>query len=282
MTVIQRQWVDHDIPALDYFNPDRYRENQANMSYTALFYSAWRRLIVAYLLSFGLSFVCGILFIEIFRVAPETLFEISTKRLSYAVPVFDFGAKLGIDNGIVLFAWNGLGALATISMLYAAPLFNPDNLSLFPQTIRRAFCGTRKMKLLCFLPGCSVIEEEAHRRVYVWLMVPWLGMILLGVESGLTVSTSAHLFGSYVMGIVSLIPHGVVEIPAISFAGAVTFAAHLLVRKHGGGERDGALFAELENYKRKVPLQKCVPVVLLFLLIAGLVEGHVTLGILGL
>lgn len=251
------------------------------MSYTTLFYSAWRRLIGTYLLSFGLSFLGGIFFVEIFRVAPETLFIISTKRLSYAVSVFDAGAKLGIDNGIVLFAWNVVGALATISMLYAAPLFNPNNLSLFPQLIRRALCGTRKMKLLCFLPGCSVIEKEAHRRLYVWLMVPWLGMILLGVESGLAVSTSAHLFGSYFMGFVSLIPHGIVEIPTISFAGAVTFAAHLLVREKVGGDREGEVFAEVENYKRSVPLQKCVPVVLLFLLIAGLVEGHVSQGILG-
>lgn len=251
------------------------------MSHKSLFYSAWRRLLAAYLLSFGLSFLGGIFFIEIFRVAPETLFEISTKRLSYAVTLFDAGTNLGLDFGIVLFAWNGLGALATISMLYAAPLFNPHKLSLFPQGIRRVFCGTRKMKLLCFLPGCLIIEQESHRRLYVWLMVPWLGMILLGVESGLAVSTSAHLFGSYFMGIISLVPHGIVEIPAISFAGAVTFAAHLLVREKAGGDREDEVFADVENYKRSVSLQKCVPAVLLFLLIAGLIEGHVTQGILG-
>lgn len=252
------------------------------MVYKSLFYSAWKRLIGAYLLSFVLSFLVGIFFIEIFKVAPETLFEISTKRLSYAVSVFDVGAKLGIDNGIVLFSWNAMGALATIAMLYAAPLFNPHNLSLFPRGIRRAFCGTRRMKLLCFLPGCSIIEDESHRRLYVWLMVPWLGMILLGLESGLAVSTSASLFGSYVIGFVSLLPHGIVEIPTISFAGAVTFAAHLLVKEKAGGVREGEVFADVENYKNRVPLQRCVPVVLIFLLIAGLVEGHVTQGILGL
>jgi len=79
------------------------------------------------------------------------------------------------------------------------------------------------MKLLCFLPGCIAIEDESIRRVYVWLMVPWLGMTLLGLESGLTASTSAVVFGSYMTGVVALIPHGMVEIPTVSFAGAVTF-----------------------------------------------------------
>lgn len=252
------------------------------MSHRVLFYSAWRKLIVAYLLAFISSFFCGTLFIEIFRVAPEMLFEISTKRLSYAVSIFDAGAKLGIDNGVVLFGWNAMGAMATISMLYAAPLFNPQNLSLSPRGIRRAFCGTGKMKLLCFLPGCSIIEKESHRRLYVWLMVPWLGMLLLGFESGLAVSTSGHLFGSYFIGLVSLLPHGVVEIPTISFAGAVTFSGHLLVRRKAGGDRASEVFNDVENYINRVPLLKCVPVVLFFLLVAGLVEGHVTQGILGL
>ena len=132
------------------------------------------------------------------------------------------------------------------------------------------------MKILCFLPGCLKIEEESLRRLYVWLMIPWLGMILLGIESGLTVSTSTYIFGSYFIGFVSLIPHGIVEIPTISFAGAVAFSAHLLIKEKARGNMTGEIFEKVESYKNEVPLQKIILVVISCLLIAGLVEGHIT------
>ena len=247
-----------------------------NKNNKSLFYSAWARLIFAYLISFSLSFAAGIFFIIILRIAPETIFEISTKRLSYAFPVFETGAGLGIDEGILLFVWNTLASLITISFLYTASLFNPHNISLFPQSIRKAFCGSKRMKLLCFLPGCLKIEEESLRRLYVWLMIPWLGMILLGMESGLTVSTSTYIFGSYFIGFVSLIPHGIIEIPTISFAGAVTFSAHLLIKEKAKGNMTGEIFENVESYKNEIPLQKIILIVIFCLLIAGLVEGHIT------
>ena len=247
--------------------------NQNNKS---LFYNAWARLIFAYLVSFALSFAAGIFFILILRISPETIFEISTKRLSYAFPVFETGVKLGIDEGILLFVWNTLGSLITISFLYTATLFNPHNISLFPQSIRKVFCGRRRMKILCFLPGCLKIEEESLRRLYVWLMIPWLGMILLGIESGMTVSTSTYIFGSYFIGFVSLIPHGIIEIPTISFAGAVTFSAHLLIKEKARGNMTGEIFEKVKNYKNEVPLQTIILIVIVCLLIAALVEGHIT------
>jgi len=234
------------------------------------------RLIFAYLVSFILSFATGVFFIVFLRISPETIFEISTKRLSIAFPIFESGAKLGIDEGILLFIWNTLGALVTVSFLYTASLFNPRNISLFPQSIRKAFCGTRRMKLLCYLPGCLKIEEESLRRLYVWLMIPWLGMILLGIESGLTVSTSAYIFGSYFIGFISLIPHGIIEIPTISFAGAATFSAHLLIKEKINIEMTNEIFNDVENYKNKVPLIKIILIIIFCLFIAGLIEGHIT------
>jgi len=247
-----------------------------NKNNKSLFCRAWIKLISAYLISFVLSLVAGIFFIKCLNIAPETILEISTKRLSYVFPVFETGAALGIDRGILIFAWNTLGTLFTISFLYTAHLFNRQHMTLFPQYIRKAFCGQKRMKLFCYLPGCLSIEDESLRRLYVWLMIPWLGMILLGIESGLTVSTSTYLFGSYVIGFVSFIPHGIIEIPTISFAGAVTFAGHLLIKKKVRENRTEQFFTTLENYKEEVPLKKIILIVISCLLLAGLVEGHIT------
>jgi len=242
----------------------------------SLFYRAWRRLILAYLISFALSFLTGIFLIKILDTAPETLFAISTRRLSFAFPILQTGSTLGIDQGVILFIWNSLGSLVTISFLYTAALFNPRDISLFPKILRKAFIGRNKMKLLCFLPGCRAIGEEPIRRLYVWLMVPLLGMLLLGVESGLTVSTSAGIFGSYLAGFISLLPHGVIEIPAITFGGALTYGAHLLVRKNIEEKEITEIFEAVEDYKNSIPPGKVILIVISSLLIAGLIEGHAT------
>ncbi len=87
------------------------------------------------------------------------------------------------------------------------------------------------MKALCYLPGCLRIEEESIRRLYVWLSIPLLGIILLGAECGFIVSTAAYITGSYFIGFVAFLPHGIIEIPAITLAGAVAFSAHILMKE---------------------------------------------------
>lgn len=253
-----------------------------NKKYNSIFLNAWARLIFAYFISFGLSFSLGIFFIQILKISPETIFQFSTKRVSYVFPILETGVALGMDRGIILFIWNTIGSLLTISFLYTAPLFNPDNIHKFPQTIRKAFCGRKTMKLLCFLPGCQRVEGESLRRLYVWLMIPWLGLILLGLESGMTVSTSSYLFGSYLIGFASLIPHGVIEIPTIAFAGAVTFTAHILVKEKTRRSISTRIFDNLSSYIAEVPLRKVILIVICLLLLAGLVEGHVTFKIIDL
>ena len=132
------------------------------------------------------------------------------------------------------------------------------------------------MKILCYLPGCSKIEEEPLRRLFVWLMIPYLGMILLGLESGLTVSTSTYIFGSYFIGFISFLPHGLLEIPTITFAGAITYSAHLLIKEKVRKNTTDQIFEDIEVYKNEVPLKKIILIIIFCLLIAGLIEGHIT------
>jgi len=241
-----------------------------------LLFTAWKKLILAYLISYALSLLTGIGLLNLIHIAPETIIALSTKRLAYALPVMDMGTRVGIDGGIVLFIWNSIGAIVTMSFIYTAVLFNPLNIGTPPQAIRKIFCSRTRMKLLCFLPGCLKIEEESLRRLYVWLMVPYIGMILLGFETGLSTSTSRNFFGSYLTGILSLLPHGIIEIPAIALAGAVTFAAHLLIKPRVAGNMVASVFQEVDAYRNDLPIKKIAFCVILALFIAGLVESHFT------
>lgn len=132
------------------------------------------------------------------------------------------------------------------------------------------------MKALCYLPGCAQINGEPLRRLYVWLMVPLLGIILLGTECGIIVSAVIALSGSAAAGFVSLLPHGIIEIPAFALAGAVPFSSHLLVKKIVATIPTETVFDGVQVYRKGLPVKTIVWVVVICLFIAGLIEAHIT------
>jgi hypothetical protein len=242
----------------------------------SLLFVAWKKLIVAYVLALVIGLVAGTLLVKIGQIKPESIYELSTKRLSYALPVMDMGSRHGVDSGILLFVWNSIGALITMSFIYSAALFDPRHIGLPPRVIRKIFGGKTRMKILCYLPGCAKIEEEPLRRLYVWLMVPLLGIILLGIESGLSVSTAAFIFGSFFSSIIALVPHGLIEIPSLSLAGAFTYSAHLLVKEQASRNMTRKVFQQMDRHRKALPAIKIVLLVIGGLFLAGWVEAHVT------
>jgi hypothetical protein len=221
----------------------------------------------------------GWLLIHIINIEPKTLFEISTKRISYTLPLLEAGSETGIDRSIMLFIWNTLACLAILSFIYTASWFDPDHSDRFPHLLRKRFCSKSKMKLLCYLPGCSKIEAEPLRRLYLWLKVPFYGIILLGVENGLGISTAPAMLGSYGNGLIALLPHGIIEIPTICLAGAVVYAAFLHIQANLQTGPMAETFNAVLNYRKTLPLPKITAGVIVALLIAGIIEAHVTLKI---
>ena len=132
------------------------------------------------------------------------------------------------------------------------------------------------MKLLCHLPGCRRIEVESLRRLYVWLMVPLLGIILLGIESGLQIATAGEISGSFLSAAISLLPHGLIEIPAVTLAGAVVLSTHLRIRKMAQGNLTQRVFQTMAVHRKTMPIRTIAGSVIGGLLLAGLVEAHVT------
>ena len=241
-----------------------------------LLFLAWKKLIVTYLLALAIGLVAGTLLVKIGHIQPERIFDLSTKRLSYALPVLDMGARHGIDMGVMLFIWNSIGALITLSFIYTAALFNPYHIGLSPKGVRKLFCGKARMKIFCYLPGCAEIEEESLRRVYVWVMVPLLGIILLGIESGLSVATATFIFESFFSAVIALLPHGLIEIPTLALAGAVTYSTHLLIKEQARNNMIREVFLQVEMHRKALPIIKIALCVIGCLFVAGWVEAHVT------
>lgn len=245
---------------------------------TALFklIKSWKKLIAAYLLSSMVGLAAGMVMVKGVGIHPERIFSASTQRLAVALPVFEQGTRLGVDLGLLLFTWNVLGAMVTISFINAAGLFDPRRLDAPPRWARRIFSGRSRMKLLCLLPGCGRIEAEPLRRLYVWLMVPLLGLLLLGLESGLQICAATFFGNGFFSALMAFLPHGVIEIPAFALAGAIPYSAHLLVADIASDSGVPAVFNAVETHRRALPIKGVALIVIGALLVAGLIEAHLT------
>ncbi len=218
----------------------------------------------------------GMVLVKGVGIHPERLFAMSTQRLAVALPVFEHGARLGVDLGVLLFIWNSLGAMVTISFVHAVGLLDPRRLDAPPRWIRQLFIGRSRMKLLCLLPGCARIEAEPLRRLYVWLMVPLLGLMLLGLESGLQICAATFFGNGFFSALMAFLPHGVIEIPAFALAGAVPFSAHLLVASRACDLPLPAVFDAVDVHRKALPLKGVALIVVGALMVAGLIEAHLT------
>jgi uncharacterized membrane protein SpoIIM required for sporulation len=85
--------------------------------------------------------------------------------------------------------------------------------------------------------------------------------------------------GSYGKGLIALLPHGIIEIPAICLAGAVVYAAHLHIKANLKTDSTADAFYAVEKYRRRIALKKIVALLLAALLLASIIETHVTLKI---
>lgn len=239
-------------------------------------YIGWLRLLRVYVFSVSGSFCVGLILLHFFHVRPETIFHASSTRISYVVPIFDAGMGLGLDLGVILFLWNSMGALITMLFFYAYSLFDLGRSERFPRFLRTMFLGRHQMKMLCYLPGCRKIVKENLRRLYVWLMIPLLGMILLGLESGMMLAVGNENMGSYLGSFLAFLPHGIIEIPAVALAGSVTYSAHLKVKGEVQILTQEQLFANLAAYENTLPVTRLICIVVGCLFVAGMVEAHLT------
>lgn len=239
-------------------------------------FRAWKILLLAYVAALTGSLVAGAVMIYGLGVSAEAVFEASTRRIAIAMPVFDAGGAAGIDSGVLIFAWNAAGALVIISFVYSASLLDPDRADCWPRMVRKLFCGRSEMRLFRLLPGCARIASEPVRRLYVWLMVPLLSVILLGVENGFSLAATGRVFGSLWTGVVTMIPHGVLEIPTFALAGAVTYSAQLAIRSVAYSEAPAAAFERLRQHRSQLAIPAIAAAVIVALMAAGFIEAHIT------
>jgi hypothetical protein len=245
---------------------------------------AWGRLLLILMISWVAAYplILGLIFVA--AADPGDVLGIATGGVRHvSIPIVEAGVERGVPVGLMFFVVNFSVSIVFILLLLASPLLDPTAKDRFPSLLRRMLTRTTTMDrplfwVLGFLPSFKNLGDENLRPVTVWLNVaPAAAMIVLGIELG-AVTAAVHLRdGDLLWAVALLLPHCVVELPALCLAGSLPFGAYRSLRELA---RDGAVAEFFEAIRSIVRTHQtririvCVPCLLL---VAGIIESKITL-----
>jgi hypothetical protein len=245
---------------------------------------AWGRLLIVLAAVWVAAYL---LFLGIFSVTPlnaEGVLHVASGGVrNVSLPIVEAGMKRGVPMGLMLFAVNFSVSVVFILLLVASPLLDPEAKEKFPSYLRKMVTRNTAMDkplfwLLGFLPSFRELGHEDLRAVTVWLNVaPAAAMIILGIELGAVTAAVQKLSGSLLYSGAMLLPHCVVELPALCLAGSLPFGAYRSLREQA---RNGAVtefFAAVREMIRLRGTRLRIALVPVLLLLAGVIESEITL-----
>ncbi len=245
---------------------------------------AWGRLLILLAVSWVAAYL---LFLGILGLAPgsaESMLHVASGGVrNVSLPIVEAGMERGLPMGLMLFAVNFSVSVVFILLLVAAPLLDPEATGEFPSLLRKMVTKKTAMdkplfRVLGFLPSFRELGHEDLRAVAVWLNVaPGAAMIILGIELGAVTAAVQKLSGSLLYAGAILLPHCVVELPALCLAGSLPLGAYRSLREQA---RNGAVtefFTSIREMIRLRGTRMRIVLVPVLLLLAALIESEVTL-----
>ncbi|MFC1789070.1 stage II sporulation protein M [Thermodesulfobacteriota bacterium] len=143
--------------------------------------------------------------------------------------------------------------------------------------IKPKFIDKYLFRLLGPITGFRHFQNRSLIVLTLWLhLTPLFAVALLGIELGAVTAAAQILWGSFLLFAATIIPHGLLELPAICLAAALPFGTYRFVRdtaQKGAVEdvfRDVRVVIRSQQTRRKLGYITCL------LLAAGIVESRLT------
>lgn len=211
-------------------------------------------------------------------VDPFEVLGITTAGLRYVGgPLVAYGSILGLPPAYGIFLCNTFVALLIVSTLFLVMFYNPHRWPSYPWIIRRSFERDASAKRLRFLPGCRRIENPQLIIVgFCLYFAPMLAMTFFGIMIGSMIAAGQFVFGSLQTVLEMIVPHGMLEVPAIVLAAAIPLSAHSLVVENLSRGKVSRVFQDLERFKASQHIRLCLTILVSALYVAGVIEGSLS------
>lgn len=284
--VIHYDGVYHDEVMLVrelWFRPDEdvstRPSEEAAVSIRAYIVKAWVRQLLVELVSFLVALAVCLLLVYVLRV--RSLLILNVVEVYGLRPYHEAALRKGVDPSIVYILQNAFAALVLLLLLPFVSLLDPARASEFPSGIRRFLIrqsnNESDLKLLGAFKGFRAIPGALLRSIYLYLdRIPILPSITTGLVLGILAGLTRAMMGSFLPLVILVAPHGILEIPTAALAWSLTRAGALMVHSNLERGETEQVFATLRAYAHSRTLKVGILIVVVALVIAGVIEGHVT------
>ena len=244
---------------------------------------AWRQLLLVILIAGGLAYIVVLVLVSLEVVAADTVFRVASGGVRHiSFPIVKTGRAYGAPLAIMIFAINFLISMVFVSLLFISPLLDPNAKEEFPSLIRRILIKPKFIDkyVFRFLGSVKAFRHLQNRSLIVltmWLyLTPLVAVIFLGVELGMAAAGAQMLWRSFLLFAASVMPHGLLELPAVCLAAALPFGTYCFVRDAIRKGAVGDVFRDVRFVIRSRQTRRKLVYITCLLLSAGIVESRLT------
>ncbi len=226
----------------------------------------------------AIGYIISSLFITFTRTAPQKVFKASTANIRLSDPIHKKAEDMNIDKGVIIFIHNSF-----LAILFIAPVFLAGwgrSRWMFHSGGNRRPGGSWDEWFGRSLISAMGLSKDAGKNIvdlsFLLNAVNRLATGILALLLGVSCAAGANILKTPLLLIASLLPHGIIELPALCFAAGLPLALFAVLRSEV--EKDGD--ADTFVISRRIASSKTVIMVtagiFIALFIAGQIEDKVT------
>lgn len=245
---------------------------------------AWKWLLSRLVIAASVGYLGTRLLAGLGLASPATILSATTTGIRHVGgPILNQGMTFGIDEGVMIFFCNLTVALLIVAIVYGVRLLNPynqDRTFLRLRMYLQRDCSTEKLRKI---PAFAHIQSsQLCITSFLLLGAPVIATIFLGFMAGILLGTVHLLSSSPLIALAYIVPHGIPEIAALLLACSIPVGTWMAIRPVVDHEHPIAAYRRIDRVVASQQLQQSLKMIVSLLLIAGLIEAHLTLKVVSL
>lgn len=245
---------------------------------------AWKLLFATLAIVSALSYFTTVVLSWSGLVKPGTILRTTTFGIRHiGGPILDHGISIGIDQGVLIFFCNMTVALLILSIVCWVRLLNPFDQRMNFSSIRSRLQKDRTAEHLKKIPYFARINSSQLRlTAFMLLCVPFLVITILGLIIGTLLGSVQMLSSSPAVAFAYIMPHGIPEIAALLLTCSIPVGIWLFIQPAIDKQNPRKAFRRVRRMATSDELQNSIKMIINLLMIAGLIEAHLTLKVVAL
>lgn len=240
---------------------------------------AWKWLLSHLAFATAVGYIAASLPTLLGLAQPAALHRSITFGLQHVgIAVQDRGQAIGLDQGIMIFLCNLTVALLIVANVYWPRLLNPRNENRFCSWMQSRLRRDPSADYLRMIkPFARIQSPQLLLSAFLLLGAPYIATVTLGLMAGALLGVAHAQTSSPLLALAYIIPHGIPEIAGMLLACSIPISIWMAIRPVVTRECPAMAFRRIDRLVMSQQFQQDLKMMINLLMIAGLIEAHLTL-----